>query len=82
MLRSVGKIRDGEEVFIIFDNGIAPVHIDLITELSEEEGTVRMSFAAITQDGDGVPKADVVVRVRMTDHLAYDLCRRLKTLEE
>jgi hypothetical protein len=81
MLRSVGKIRDGEDILIIFDSGVVPIHADIVTEISEEDGIVRMSFAAVTQDGDGVPKADVAVRLRMKSEIAWSLCRSLRALE-
>ncbi|MDX0310577.1 hypothetical protein GOC54_05490 [Sinorhizobium meliloti] len=78
---NVGKIRIGEDpddVVVIFDSGAVPLHVDLVTELSEEEGTVRVSFAAITKDGDGLRKAEVVARLRMRKELLWDLCRALK----
>jgi len=82
MLRTVGKIRDGDEVLIIFDQGITPVFVDIATEIAEEDGIVRLGFAAITQNGDGIPKADVVVRIRMKVDVAWALCRSLKALQE
>lgn len=82
MLRSVGKIRDGEDVFIIFDIGVAPLHIDLITEVADEDGIVRISFAAITQDGDGQAKAEVTARIRMKQDVAWRLCKSLNTLQK
>lgn len=82
MLRTVGKIRNGDEVLIIFDNGTPPVFVDIATEVAEEDGIVRLGFAAITQNGDGIPKADVVVRMRMKTEVAWELCRSLKALQE
>jgi len=82
MLRSVGKIRDGDQVLIIFDPGTTPVFVDITTEVAEEDGIVRLGFAAITQNGDGVPKADVVARIRMKEDVAWALCRSLKALQE
>lgn len=82
MLRTVGKIRNGDEVLIIFDNGTAPVFVDIATEVAEEDGIVRLGFAAITQNGDGIPKADVVARIRMKTEVAWELCRALRALQE
>ncbi|WP_018235819.1 hypothetical protein [Ensifer sp. BR816] len=48
MRRSVGKVADGDQVVIIFDDGVAPLHADLVTELVETDGIIRLSFAAIT----------------------------------
>lgn len=82
MLRSVGKIRDGDQVLIIFDPGTTPVFVDIATEVAEEDGIVRLGFAAITQNGDGIPKADVVARIRMKTEVAWELCRALRALQE
>lgn len=81
MIRTVGKIKDGDEWLVIFDSGTTPIHVDLFTEIAEEGGIVRMSFAAITKDGDGIAKADVVARIRMVESVAWSLCRALKGLE-
>lgn len=81
MIRTVGKIRDGKDVLIIFDDGTGPLWIDVVTEISEHDGIVRMSFAAISVNGDGIPKADVVARLRMKTETAWHLCRSLKALE-
>ncbi|MCG5483641.1 MAG: hypothetical protein KK482_07955 [Sinorhizobium meliloti] len=80
---NVGKIRigdDPDDVVVIFDSGAVPLHVDLVTEFVEEEGTLRISFAAITQDGDGQKKAEVVARLRMNQDTAYALCRALRKL--
>jgi len=82
MLRSVGKIRDGDHVFIIYDPGVEPIHVDLITELSHDDGLVRLSFAATTKDGDGIAKADIVSRLRMSEDVAAQLLRGLRKLME
>lgn len=81
---NVGKIRIGEgpdDFVVLFDPGAPPLYVDLLTELDEDEGIVRMSFAAITQDGDGTKKADIVARLRMTKDTAWRLCRELKKHE-
>jgi hypothetical protein len=80
-MRTVGKVRDGDEVIVIFDDGTDPLWVDIVTEISEHDGIVRMSFAAISTNGDGVPKADVAVRLRMRTDLAWSICRSLKALE-
>ncbi|MDK1493347.1 hypothetical protein QN219_25415 [Sinorhizobium sp. 7-81] len=82
---SVGKIRIGsgpEDVVVIIDNGSPPLLVDLFTELADEEGIVRLSFAALTQDGEGQKKADVVARLRMRKELAWELCRAIKELDK
>jgi hypothetical protein len=84
-MASVGKIRIGagpDEVVVIIDNGSPPLHVDLFTEVADEKGIVRISFAALTQDGEGQKKADVVARLRMRKELAWDLCRALKELDK
>lgn len=81
MPRTVGKIQHDGDWVVIFDEGIAPLHVDLFTELFTEEGIVRMSFAAITQHGDGTKKADVTVSLRMSEDTAFSLCRALKGLQ-
>ncbi|PDT39780.1 MULTISPECIES: hypothetical protein [Sinorhizobium] len=84
-MASVGKIRLGpghDDVVVIIDNGSPPLHVDLFTELADEEGIVRISFAALTQDGEGQKKADVVARLRMTKELAWALCRAIKELDK
>ncbi|MDX0615176.1 hypothetical protein GOD03_11845 [Sinorhizobium medicae] len=78
---NVGKIRigdDPDDVVVLFDPGAPPLHVDIFTELDEEGGIVRISFAAITQDGDGTKKADIVARLRMKKEIAWELCRELK----
>ncbi|RVI69317.1 hypothetical protein CN187_08930 [Sinorhizobium meliloti] len=55
-MASVGKVRIGsgpDDVVVIIDNGSPPLHVDLFTEIAEEEGIFRISFAALTQDGEG-----------------------------
>ncbi|WP_234818609.1 hypothetical protein [Sinorhizobium fredii] len=48
---NVGKIRIGdgpEDVVVLFDAGAPPLHVDLFTEVEEEEEIIRLSFAAVT----------------------------------
>lgn len=81
MIRTVGKMENGGDWIVIFDDGTAPLHVDLVTEVVEEDGIIRISFAAVSKDGDGIAKADVVARIRMIENTAWDMCRRLKGLE-
>lgn len=80
---TVGKMKsqDGEWVFL-FDHGTPTVYADLVTEVAEKDGIVRLSFAAITQDGDGIPKANIVARLRMPKDMAWELCRSIKALDQ
>ncbi|WP_234888844.1 hypothetical protein [Sinorhizobium meliloti] len=81
---NVGKIRIGDgpdDVVVLFDPGAPPLHVDIFTELDEEDGIVQISFAAITQDGDGTKKADIVARLRMKKELGWALCRALNKLD-
>jgi hypothetical protein len=81
-MRSVGKAKniDGEWVFL-FDNGAPALWTDLVSELKEVGGIVRMSFAAISTNGDGVQKASVVARLRMPKDVAWALCRSLHEMQ-
>lgn len=81
MPRTVGKTKHDDDWIVIFEEGVKPLHVDLFTELFHEEGIVRVSFAAVSQHGDGTRKADVVVSLRMLEGLAYELCRALRALE-
>lgn len=79
---TVGKMKtvDGEWM-VVFDRGATTHYADLVTELSEHKGIVRMSFASISTNGDGIPKATIVARLRIPKDLAWQLCRDLKELE-
>jgi dihydroxyacetone kinase DhaKLM complex PTS-EIIA-like component DhaM len=72
--------RRPDDVVVIFDSGVAPLHVNLVTELIAEDGTVRISFAATTQDGEGQKTAEIVTRLRMNEDTAYALCRALRAL--
>lgn len=80
---TVGKIRfkPGEDgVAAIFDLGAPTLFADLVTELEEADGVVRVTFAALSKNGDGLHKAIVVARVRMPKVLARQLLKALKGL--
>lgn len=79
---TVGKAKGpDDEWLVVFDRGANTYYADLVTELSEHKGVVRMSFASVSTNGDGIPKATVVARLRMPKDLAWQLCRELKELE-
>lgn len=85
MKQTVGKIRfkDGPDgVAAIFDHGAPAYFTDLVTELDEADGIIRMTFAALSQNGDGLQKAIVAVRLRMPKDMAWRMCRDLRALEE
>jgi hypothetical protein len=81
-MRTVGKVKnlDDEWVFL-FDHGAQTLYADVVTELHEDRGIVRVSFAAISKNGDGIPKATITVRLRMPKEVAWQFCRDLKALE-
>ena len=80
---TVGKVEsiDGEWVFLFDPTGALTLWADVVTELRESSGIVRMSFAAISTNGDGVQKANIVVRLRVPKDVAWSLCRSLRALE-
>ncbi|WP_037446847.1 hypothetical protein [Sinorhizobium fredii] len=83
MTRTVGKvILDGDQFLVVFDDGIAPLYADIVTEVVEKNGTVRLSFAAITQDGDGIPQANVMLRLRLPKDAALSLRQSLQALDK
>lgn len=78
---TVGKVKDGDEWVFLFDPGAMTLYSDLVTEMHESNGIVRMSFAAISTNGDGIPKANIIVRLRMPKDVAWGLCRALRGLK-
>ncbi|MEZ0002070.1 hypothetical protein [Sinorhizobium fredii] len=82
MTRTVGKIIHDGEALVIFDDGVAPLYADLVTEVAEKDGIVRLSFAAITQDGDGIPQANVMLRLRLPKDAALSLGKSLQALDK
>lgn len=82
---TVGKIRykPGPDGFApIFDLGAPTLFADLVTELDEIDSVVCMTFAVLSRNGDGVPKAIVAVRMRMPKDIAWKMCRDLRKLEK
>jgi hypothetical protein len=80
---TVGKIRfkPGEDGWAaIFDLGAPTLFADLVTELEEADGVVRLTFAALSKNGEGVPKAIVVARIRLPKVLARELLKGLRGL--
>lgn len=71
---TVGKIKDLDgEWLVVFDRGARTYFADMVVELTVSRGVVRMSFAAISTNGDGIPKATVVARIRMPKDAAKQL---------
>lgn len=78
----VGKMGTLQEPVFIFDEGAPVLYVDLITELDvDENDIVRISFGAMSRNGDGQIKAMVAVRIRMPKNLAWQFCRDLRELE-
>ncbi|ASY62486.1 hypothetical protein SJ05684_c10280 [Sinorhizobium sojae CCBAU 05684] len=79
---TVGKAQDldGEWVFL-FDRGAPTLYADLVTEMHERRGVVHVSFAAVSINGDGIPKGTLVVRLRMPKEVARQFCEDLQGLE-
>jgi hypothetical protein len=78
---TVGKIQHEGEWMVIFDRGAPSYFADLVSELKVSKGIVRMSFAAISTNGDGIPKATVIARIRMPADVAWVFCAELKALK-
>ena len=78
----VGKAGTVKEPVVIFDEGAPNPYANFITELAEENGVVRVGFAALSQDGDGQMKAMIVVRLHLKRDVAWEMCRELRKIEE
>lgn len=79
---SVGKLGTPEEPVFIFDEGAPALYVDLMTELEvDENDIVRISFGAMSKNGDGQIKAMIAVRIRMPKNMAWQFCRDLRELE-
>lgn len=81
MAQTVGKIHIGKETVVIFDHGALCLWADIFTELEEVDGVVKITFASVHKNGDGIHKASVAVRIRMPKDAAWKLCRDLRALE-
>ena len=80
---SVGKLGTPEEPVFIFDEGAKALYVDLITELEvDENDIVRISFGAMSKNGDGQIKAMIAVRIRMPKSIARDFCRALTKMQK
>jgi hypothetical protein len=81
----VGKTGTLQEPVFIFDEGAPALYVDLITELEvevdENDIVVRISFGAMSKNGDGQIKAMIAVRIRTPKNMAWQFCRDLRELE-
>ncbi|WP_208152997.1 hypothetical protein J4T90_19215 [Sinorhizobium medicae] len=79
---SVGKLGTPEDPIFVFDEGAPALYVDLITELEvDENDIVRISFGAMSKNGDGQIKAMIAVRLRMPKNIAWQFRRGLRELE-
>ncbi|MDX0449133.1 hypothetical protein BMJ35_23165 [Sinorhizobium medicae] len=79
---SVGKLGTPEDPIFVFDEGAPALYVDLITELEvDENDIVRISFGAMSKNGDGQTKAMIAVRLRMPKNIAWQFRRGLRELE-
>ncbi|MDX1188093.1 hypothetical protein GOL88_24185 [Sinorhizobium medicae] len=79
---SVGKLGSPEDPIFVFDEGAPALYVDLITELEvDENDIVRISFGAMSKNGDGQTKAMIAVRLRMPKNIAWQFRRGLRELE-
>lgn len=82
---TVGKVqyKEGPDGWApIFDLGAPTLFADLITEFEEVDGVVRITFAALSGNGDGTQKAIVSARIRLPKHIAVLLGSNLQDLGE
>ncbi|MDW9814957.1 hypothetical protein GOB25_07725 [Sinorhizobium meliloti] len=85
MKQTVGKARfkEGPDgVAPIFDHGAPALFSDIVTEIEEVDGIIRLTFAALSRNGDGVEKAIIAVRLRMPKEVTLQMCRNLEALEK
>jgi hypothetical protein len=78
----VGKAGTPQNPVFIFDEGAPNPFANFITELAEEDGIVRVGFAALSIDGDGQRKAMIVVRLHLPRDIAWEMCRNLRKIED
>lgn len=77
----VGKSGTIKEPIVIFDEGAPNPYSNFITELTEDNGVVRVGFAALTKSGDGQLIAMTVVRLHIKRDVAFAMCRELTKIE-
>jgi hypothetical protein len=81
-MTTVGKAGTANDPIFIMDLGAPNPYANFITELAEEDGVVRVGFAALCKSGDGQVIAMTVVRVHLKKEVAWELCRGLRRMEE
>lgn len=79
---TVGKAGTPNAPVFIFDEGAQNCYANFITEIADEDGVIRVGFAALSKDGGGQLKAMIVARLHIKKDVAWQLCRELKRLEE
>lgn len=80
---TTGKTGTAKDPIFIQDHGAPALYVDLVTELEvDEHDIVRVSFAAISTNGDGMTKAVVAVRLRMSQDFCWQFCRELRALDK
>lgn len=78
----VGKSGTPSAPIFIFDEGAQNCYANFITEIAEDDGVIRVGFAALSKDGDGQMKAMIVARLHLKQETAWELCRNLKRLQD
>jgi hypothetical protein len=78
----VGKDVSGKEPVVIMDLGAPNTYANFITEVAEDNGIVRVGFAALCKSGDGQTIAMTVVRLHIKRDVAWEMCRRMRSIEE
>jgi hypothetical protein len=64
------------------DLGAPNTYANFITEVAEDNGIVRVGFAALCKSGDGQTIAMTVVRLHIKRDVAWEMCRRMRAIEE
>lgn len=78
----IGKSGTPEKPIFIFDEGAPNPYANFITEMVEEDGIIRVGFAALSKGTDAQTNAMVVVRLHLRKEIAWELCRELRRLED
>jgi hypothetical protein len=74
-------IKVGEYILEVTNpRNIQPVSGDVYTECRQLNGIASISFAAISTDGDGKPKAEITARLRLSLPLVADLHQHFEKL--